>query len=353
MKFRYWMETPDDGAGGGAATEDPPEETPDRPGVFSDPSRWDTPPAEGVDEPAEPVDEPADEPEDTPPAAVRPEGWADEDWAAFQRKYPGGSPADLWKHYSHLQSEYSRIKNGVPPKEEVEEVEETPPSWTAHGFSSLGPIPTDGLSMQQKTELSELMQLDPKAAAHWAVANSEMLTEDEFSAIQNNWALADPWGSRRYWDQAREQVSQERQQAELGPRMDVIDMQRRREGVAMTEQALPDFVAHKAAFAQWLEERPQVDEYLATLTTPEEVSTALTGAFYQFYGPYRMSMDAEAAAKEEQRIAAEEAAAAEAAAAAETANVRARTARTTAPAAPAGSEASADDIRSAIRDARR
>lgn len=352
--FRICMETPDDGAGGGG------EEETGHVSVFNRPDLWDAPAvAEEATETEAPAAEPeqvgaADEPT-APAPAVKPDDWDDASWAGFQKQFPNGTPGDLWKHYSELRTRLSRGEHLQPatPEPEAEPEFEEPPSWRAHNFQSLGAIPSTGLSVQQRTELGELMGIDPEAAAHWAVANSHLLREDEFAAVQNVWAQADQWSYQTFWNEQRQRAQEQREQEEYGPRMEVVDMQRRQQGVAMLEGEMPLFTEHKAEFAQWLEERPQVDEYLASLTEPAQIKETLRGAFYQFYGPYMATKSAEEQAAEAARVAAAETEQAEQAAAAETANRKAVTARRSAPATPAGGEASVDDIRDAIRTARR
>lgn len=350
--FRICMEAPEESGVGGEGEAPPAEAPPAHVSAFENPDLWDAPPG---DEP--PAEEPP--PAETPPpaeapAAAQPDGWSAEDWGAFQKKYPGGSPADLWKHYSNLQSEYSRVKNGVPPQAPAEEEPAAaPPGFTHPDYSILGPIPSDGLSVPEANALSALMAEDPKAAAYWALANSHKLTEPEFDAVQNGWAASDPQGYRRFWAENDARIERERQETELGPRLATVDEAMQREGAAMAQAAIPEITAHLEAFKGWLEARPELDEHLATLTQPDQVKNALITSFYQFYGPYRMEMDATeaAAAAERERIAAEEATAAEEAA--KTAQSKARTATRGAPAAPSGGEASADDIRSAIMNAGR
>lgn len=346
--FRYTMETPDDGAGGGG------EEPEGHVSVFERADLWDPAPSSD-DDPGDPA---AADPE--PPAAdapvERPDGWNDEDWGAFQKKYPGGSPADLWKHYRALESDYSRVKNGVPPKNEPAPAPEptpTPESWRAHNFSALGDIPVRGLSNVQREQLGELMGVDPEAAASWALANAHLLKEDEFNAVQNTWAQADPHGYRTFWAEQEELQRTAALEEQVGPTVDYATQQRQREGAQMAQAAVPDITAHLEPFKEWLEARPDVDQHFASLADPEQVKNAIIATFYQFYGPYRLGMDAteQAAAAERERVAAEEAATA--AAAAETSNRRAVTATAGARQSPAAAgEATAQDIKDAIKNAR-
>lgn len=354
--FRYYCEAPEESGGGGEVAEAVEEEAPARVSAFEKPDLWDAPP--GEEPPADegegpPAGAPGAAPlaEDTLVAAVQPEGWADEDWAAFQKKYPGGSAGDLWKHYSALQSEFSRVKNGVGTPEP--EPEAAPPGFTHPDYSILGEIPVDGLTAPERAAVEGLMAEDPKAAAYWSLKNSHKLTEPEFDAIQNNWAASDPQGYRRFWEENAQRLERERQEEEFGPRMEVVDIQRQREGIAQAEAAVPEITAHRDAFKEWLASRPEIDEHLATITEPEAVKNAVMTAFYQFYGPYRMQMDATQAAEAEaaEAKAAEEAE--QAAAEAERQNKRARTATRTAPSAPDGNVASEDDIKAAIRGAAR
>jgi hypothetical protein len=347
--FRYALETPDDGAGGGG------EPAADEPhvSVFERPELWDTPPAAEPEPPA--GETPPAEPPPADAPAEKPDGWSDDDWGAFQKQFPKGTPADLWKHYSSLRTAYSRGERGAEPPAATPAAEPEPAAptgWTSPDYSVLGEIPSDGLSVAQQHALAALMVEDPKSAAMWAVANSHLLSDDEFSAVQSHWHSADYWNASRYWEAARMQANQDRQEEELGPRLQAIDVQRQREGAALAEAAVPEITAHLEPFKEWLVARPAIDEHLGTLTDPEQVKNAVVAAFYQFYGPYRMSLDATeaAAAAERERVAAEEAAEAEAAA--KNANRRAVTAGRGAPATPAGAGATPDDIRAAIRGAR-
>lgn len=355
--FRYMMETPDDGAGGGGeAVTDPPAEDPGYVSIFDRPDAWDTPEGEppADEEEGPPAGAPGAAPpaDPTPAAAVQPEGWSDEDWAGFQKQFPNGTPADLWKHYSALRTRFSQGEHLQPQPAADPEPEAAPPGFTHPDYSILGEIPVDGLTKPEIAALEGLMAEDPRAAAFWSLKNSEKLTQDEFDAIQNNWAANDPSAYRRFWAENDARLERERQEAEYGPRMEVVDEQRQREGIAQAEAAVPDITAHKDAFRDWLRERPEIDAHLATITDPEGVKNAVMTAFYQFYGPYRMGMDATEAAEaaERERVAAEEAAAAEAAGVA--AQRRGRTAKPGAAAPPAGGEASPEDIREAIRAAR-
>lgn len=349
--FRYAMEAADDGAGAGDAEEefhsafsqegwqgDPPAEEPDEA----------EPPASGGEAPPADAPEAAPQEEPTPQAAERPDGWSDEDWGRFQKQFPGGTTADLWKHYDNLRVKMSRGEHLEPAPAESEEEAEGPPTWTNPDYSVLGPIPQDGLSVPQQNALAALMVEDPKSAAMWAVQNNHLLSEEEFAAVQNHWHQNDYWGAKRYWDAAQEQMRAQQQEEELGPRLAAVDIQRQREGAALAEAALPAITAHIEPFKAWLEERPGLDEHLASLKDPHEIKDAVIAAFHQFYSPYRMTLDAteRAAAEERERVAEEEAKKAEAEA--EQANSRARTARRSAPAAPSGSDAAPDDIRAAI-----
>jgi hypothetical protein len=352
---RYW-EAPADGGGadeGGATTvEDDPGPGTGISDVFSDPTRWDEPAGTEPDPTPEPA---ATEPEPEPEPAEKPEDWSDEDWGAFQKQFPKGTPADLWKHYSALRTQFSRGEQHQPaPEPDPEpEPEETPASWLAHQYQSLGPIPTDGLSVQQRTELADLMQQDPKAAANWAAANSHLLTEEEFSAIQSNWYQADPYGAQRAWASARDDYARQQQFEELAPRLAVVDAAQQVQGRDLAFQQMPIMLEQRDAFGKWIEDNPEVDEQLSQMTDPQQIAQSLQVVFSNWYMPQLMAQQAQAAADataaaeaaEAERVAAEEAAAAQ--------QRRGRTATRTAPATPSGGSPTDDDIRAAIRNATR
>lgn len=352
--FRRYYEAPDDGAGGGSdVAEETPVEEAFHDAFSTEGWKGDVQPGEEAPEAEAPEAErqPVEE-ESTPAVADRPDGWTDEDWAGFQKQFPNGSPADLWKHYSELRTRFSRGEHKQPePAAEEEEEEVEPASWRAHNFSSLGAIPTDGLSSVQRTELGELMQLDPKAAAHWAVANAELLTEDEFSAVQNNWHTADPWGAKRYWDSAMEAQRQEQLAEQYGPTASVVNEQQQQKGFELAAAAVPALEEHRVEFGKWIEQNPGIDEQLTQITEPTQVRDALVTLFYSWFGPQALTRIHESEAAEAARLETERKEAEEAAAAVEKQQRGARTATRTAPATPAGGEASSDDIRAAIRGA--
>jgi hypothetical protein len=357
-RFLYVCEAPDDA--GGTAVDDPGDGGADEPefhSIFTQ-EGWaaraggEAPEPEADDDPDPPAGELPVPPE--PPAAPAvPEGWDEADWAQFQKEYPGRTPAQLWSEHKNLRTLISRGEHKNPPAEPAPEPE-GPPTWTAQDYSALGPIPQDGLTMIQREQLGSLMQADPKAAAHWAAANAHLLNEQEFAAVQSNWYQADPYGATMAWRQAEAEREQERLQAEYGPRMETVDLSQQRAGIALVEQAIPDFATHKADFSQWIEQNPEIDQYLATFKTPEEVRDALTVVYYQWYGPNLAErLRVQQAEQEAARVEAERQAA-EAQAAAEAANRNARTATRSAPTPTQGAgEASDEDIRAAIRNARR
>jgi hypothetical protein len=259
----------------------------------------------------------------------------------------------LWKHYTNLRTRFSQGERGeAAPAPEPEPEPEAPPSWLAHQFQSLGEIPTDGLSVQQRNELGELMQIDPKAAGLWAVKNSELLTEEEFAAVQNSWATSDPWGHRRYWDQAAEQIRQEQMAERIDPAIGVVNDQQQNLGVNMALQEFPLIAEHRQEFGEWIEANPQLDEQLSQMTDPAQIKSAMITLFNTWYAPRALTELHAAREENAARIAKEQADAEAAQAAIEKQQRGARTATRSAPATPAGGEASADDIRAAIRGAR-
>ena len=357
-RFLYVCEAPDD-SGGGAAVDDPGEGAPDEPfhSIFSQQGWADR--AGGEPQPPDPDDDPDPPagdlpvPPEPPAAPAMPEGWEQADWDQFQKEYPGRTPAQLWNEHKNLRTLISRGEHKQPAPEPEPEPP-APPTWTADDYSALGPIPQDGLTEIQRTQLGSLMQADPKSAAHWAAANSHLLTQQEFNAVQSNWFQADPFAAQQAWIQAEAQREQERQEAEYGPRMETVDLQQQRAGIALVEAAIPDFATHKADFSQWIEQNPEIDTYLATFKTPEQVRDALTVVYYQWYGPNLAERLRVQQADQQAQEAESQRQAAEAQAAAEAANRNARTATRSAPTPTTGhGEASDDDIRAAIRNARR
>jgi hypothetical protein len=349
--FRICMEAPEGGGGGDDGALDEPEFH----GAFT-PEGWrGDPPVDTPDEDEEIVAEGEEDdegdPADDDEAASQPDGWSDADWAAFQRQFPGGSEADLWKHYSELRTRMSRGEHlASEPAPEPQE-QELPPGWTNHQFQSLGPIPQEGLSQQQRVELGELMELDAKAAANWAVANAHLLSEDEFSAVQNNYFTRDPWGARRQWAEAEENRRRMELEEEYGPVRETVNNQNQQTGMQMALSAVPDMEANRQDFAAWIRDNPEIDNHLTGMTDPSELRDSLVTIFYNWYAPTLLQRQHE----QEQANAQAQADAAAAAEAAEQqarqATNRARTATRTAPAAPKGGEVSDDDIRGFIRQA--
>lgn len=333
--FRYFMEAADDGAGGGGVdTPDAPVE--ERKSVFQRPEAWADPPTE--EETPAPEASEGGEQEETP---------AEEAARLFAGKYKNAD--ELEKAYLQLQQKFGRGEHlQEQPAEEELAPEEPPASWRAHNYDALGEIPTEGLSRKQQEQLVDLMQEDPRAAAMWALRNSHLLSDEEMAAVQGHWAANDRWRYDQFWREQTALAERARQEEELAPRMETVDMQRRMEGRDLAFAEVPLMQQHVEEFKTWLEERPQIDEHLGSLHDPAQIKEALKATFRQFYGEFAEQREIEAAAERE-RLAAEEAAAAEAG---RQAQQRARTATRTAPTQPQGAGASDDDIRAAIRGAR-
>ncbi len=337
--FRYAMET-DEGGGGGADVA--VEEEPGFQSAFSKEGwKGDAPP---VADPPAPAVEPDGTVEPPGPDATPAEK------AEWEKQFPGGVE-ELWKGYNELRTKMSRGEHLAPPAEEPKT--EEPANWRTHKYESLGAIPIDGLSQMQRVHLGELMQDDAKAAATWASANSHLLTQEEFAAVQSNWYQADPYGATQAWEAARQNAERERQQEEMGPVVSHVEAQRQQEGMRLAGETLPIFEQNRAEFGAWLAENPQLDDHLSQITDPATLSNALITVFYQWHAPYMLQKAADDAAAADAAAQAAEEEAKVAAENAEKANRRGRTITTSAPAPPAGGEASSDDIRSAIMGAAR
>lgn len=333
--FKICMEAPEE-SGGGA--DDPAEEATGFVSAFSE-AGWK---GDRPEVTPDPVEEPEAEGEEEPetPEEVQ------------ERLYAGKykTPEELEQAYEHAIALASR--KGVEVPEVQPEPEAQMPTWRAPQYDALGEIPADGLSALQREQLSTLMQNDPKAAANWAAQNSHLLTEEEFGAIQGNWYTADPWGARQAWAAAEEAQRQERLQEEYGPTRQIVDMQQAGLGMRAAMEAVPQMMEHKDEFAQWIEDNPAIDDQLTAMTDPTEIRNALVTIFYNWYGPQALDRITQAEAERAAREEADAAAAAEAEAASQQANSRARTLTRSAPAVPAGSAASDDDIRAFIRGSR-
>jgi hypothetical protein len=268
-RFLWVCEAPDD-SGGDADSGGDDAGDDDFQSIFTQ-GGWDARAGGDVAVESPPSDDDATPPAQEPSEPEVPDGWDPADWAQFQKEYPGRTPAQLWHEHKNLRTRFSQGEHKQPPEPEPEP--EGPPTWTAADYSALGEIPQDGLTNIQREQLGSLMQADPKAAAHWAAANSHLMTEQEFAAVQSNWYQADPYGATMAWRQAEEQRLREEQQAEYGPRMEVVDQSQQLHGIALAEQAIPDFAEHKKDFSDWIEQNPQIDEHLASLKTPKRSGT--------------------------------------------------------------------------------
>lgn len=254
----------------------------------------------------------------------------------------------MWKSYKELQGEFTRLKQGVPAVEEPED--EPAPTWKDHNFQALGEIPQVGLSAPQRTQLADLMQVDPRAAALWAYQNQQFMEAADFKAVQNNFAAADP---EEYWS-LKEAIAEHRQAAvrqesEASQREWVLTQQREH-AIVQAKQALPLMDEKSDEFGEWLNqpENADISNMLDSIQDPSRLQNALVSAFYQFAGPtlYQELVNSHAAVAEQQRVSDEAAKAEEAAR--EAASKRGRT-QTKTSAAASSTESDADEaLRQAI-----
>lgn len=206
------------------------------------------------------------------------------------RKYGFKDEEAMWTSYKELQRAF-HSRQPAPPEPEADEFEdddeEAPATWQSHNFQSLGEIPRVGLSAQQRTELADLMQVDPKAAALWAMQNQQYMDQQDFKAVQNNWAQNDPYE----WQQFQRAVDthmqeQQRSESEATQREWVLTRQRE-DAIGEAKAALPLMDEKSDEFGDWLAapENKDISVMLDGISDPQRLKNALVSAFYQFAGP--------------------------------------------------------------------
>lgn len=237
--------------------------------------------APAADEPEAPAaadvapGEPEEAPAETTPAETVP------DWQAYGFK----TPDDMYASYKELQRTLTQQRQ-APPVEEEEE-EEATPTWQDHQFQALGEIPRVGLSAPQRTQLADLMTADPKAAALWALQNQQYMEPQDFKAVQNNWAQADPYEYNEFRDAIRTHMQETaRAEAEESRNAYVLEQQRT-SAINDAKTALPIMEERGEEFGKWLEapENKDISAMLDGIQDPGRLRNALVSAFYQFAGP--------------------------------------------------------------------
>lgn len=218
------------------------------------------------------------DPNDTPDEPELPE------W----RQYGFKDEEAMWNSYKELQRTF-HARNQPQPEEEDDDVEEEveAPTWQSHQFQALGEIPRVGLSVEQRTQLADLMQVDPKSAALWALQNQEHMDPQDFKAVQNHWAQNDPYEYTEFRTALALHLQQQSRQAEEGPRAEYVLTQQREFAIQRAKEALPLMEERSEEFGDWLaspENRP-ISQMLDSIQDPERLRMALVSAFYQYAGP--------------------------------------------------------------------
>lgn len=317
----------------------------------------------GIDLGGETETPPAEEPSDGAPEVVVPEegapaehGPADGDGTPPAepevpewKKYGFKDENAMWTSYKELQRAF-HARNQPAAEEEEEEDEPASPSWKSHEFAALGEIPQVGLSAAQRTQLADLMQLDPKAAALWAYQNQEHMEATDFKAVQNHFAANDP---EEYWEikNAIQQYRQQQQYEETNAsQQEWVLTQQRESAINEAKAAMGPVMEERAVeFGEWLEqpENKAVSDLIDSYRDPATLKQGLISAFYQFAGP---SIFQELQTSQASAQAAAAAQAAADAAAAEAAAAKGKGARTQTRTAPGGgSNGATDDAADAIR----
>lgn len=303
-----------------------------------------TPPAAEPEAPAEGAP-----PEGAPPtegeATTEPE---QPEW----RKYGFKDEEAMWTSYKELQRAFhSRQPAPAEPEEAFDEEDEAAlETWKSHNFQSLGEIPRVGLSAQQRTELADLMQVDPKAAALWAMQNQQYMEQGDFKAVQNNWAQNDPFEYHEFRQAVQVHMAEQQRQESQASQQEWVLTQQREHAISEAKAALPLMGEKSDEFGDWLAaaENKDISVMLDSIQDPARLKNALVSAFYQFAGPqlYQEMVSSHAQAAQQQSEL-EAAAAAEEQARAN-ASKGARTQTRTAPAAPDAGLDADEALRQAI-----
>lgn len=296
-----------------------------------------------------PVEAPAAADPEPPAAEPTEESAPVPDWQAYGFK----TPDDMYASYKELQRTLTAQRQPQEAEEEWEEEEEDPaqtPTWQSHQFQALGEIPRVGLSAPQREQLADLMGVDPKAAALWALKNQEFMEPQDFKAVQNNWAQADPHEYHEFRDALRTHLEHQARTEEEASRNAYVLERQRESAINEAKRALPIMEERGEEFGKWLEapENRDISNMLDGIQDPGRLRNALVSAFYQYAGP-QLYQELMASHQQAAELAAQQQAQAETEAQAQAktgrrASTQTRTAASSTPAA----EDSDDAIRAAI-----
>lgn len=295
--------TPEDPAGDSTPPAgDPPT---------GDPPAADPPAAPQAPEPAPPgapAPTPEPPPEGEPAAPQQPAGWQAE---MAQRGFAPDAFNEVgWRTYRSLEQAFSSRQTQPDPPAAPPA---PPPSPILPG--NVGEIRT-------QEDLYTFAQADPRAAAMFAVENRPRLTDDQFNTVMTHWGQSDPWGMTQFMAAATTEMAQQ-QAAEASEAQQAFYRDQIQDlGIAAAIEELPMIETYREQLGGFLEANPHLNDWLESLSSPEEIKGGITTLFYQMAGPQlaaqilqqqvqsQVQQQAAAAAAEEQRIADEAALAA-------------------------------------------